>query len=208
MAYLVSSLWPWVAAAIVLGVLVGAVTGRPPAAGEARKTGLAASLLVWALAAVLVVGIAAAVSHWLRGRHGLWLDIALVLTIAYLAGCGAGSLLRRLAGGSGGQVEQPAPAAVMPVVPAEVPVPAAPAIPAEIAAPATAGSEPLPAEPPLVVAEPAKPARTRPQKPRDPKPKPGLAALPEPVSRSRRAADAGSAPAPAKPRKPRGKPKA
>ncbi|WP_163571108.1 hypothetical protein, partial [Klebsiella pneumoniae] len=80
MAYLVSSLWPWVAAAIVLGVLVGVATGRPPASGATRESGFAAGLLVWVLAAVLVAGIGAAASHWPPGRHGLWLDMGLMLT--------------------------------------------------------------------------------------------------------------------------------
>lgn len=207
MAYLVSTLWPWVVAAIVLGVVVGALTGRPPRPGETARAGIAADLLAWTLAAVLAAGTAAAILHWLRGRHGLWLDMALTMTAAYVLGCGIGALARRLGGGADGRVEQPTTAAPAPAVPAEVEAPAFPAGPADAPLPATVEPEPSQVEPPAAVPEPAEPRAKKPRKAKLPVGEPPEPA-PSKTSRPRRAAEPASVPPEAKSRKPRGKPKA
>ncbi|QCI62777.1 hypothetical protein [Phreatobacter stygius] len=204
MAYLVTTLWPWVVAAILLGMVVGAATGRPRQPGETRRSGLALDLLVWAIAALLAVGVAAAILHWLRGRHGLWLDMALAMTGAYVLGCGIGAVLRRL--GSGAAKPDSELAVVSPPVPAVVPVEAMPlpAVPPEAAA--------APASPEA----PAKVAKPRARKAQGEKPPAAMlpAGLPpdgKPAGKTR-AAKRPSKPATAAPgaarAKPRGKPKA
>lgn len=210
MAYLVSTLWPWVVAAIVLGVVVGAATGRPPRQGETARAGLAADLLAWALAAVLAAGMAAAALQWFRGRHGLWLDMALAMTVAYLLGCGIGALLRRLGAPAASGVEQPPAAVAVTVLSADVEVPTPPAGPADVPLPVMAEAGPSRAEPSDQMPGPVGPARPKAKKPRVAKPPVGEPPEPAPkkASRPRRATQPLAVPPEARSRKPRGKPKA
>ncbi len=82
------------AAAAALGLVVG-FAGSPGERG--RRPGPA-----WPIGLALA-GLAAAAAAWpfVPGRAGLWLETGLLMTLAYLAGCAAGCIARRLAGGAG-----------------------------------------------------------------------------------------------------------
>ncbi|BAU92118.1 hypothetical protein MPPM_3513 [Methylorubrum populi] len=90
MTLLVSSLWPALAAALVLGLVVGALTGLPR-----RGLALAAAGLLLAGFAVLT-GLAAL--RTAPGEPGLWVETAALVLGAYLAGCALGGLGRALSG--------------------------------------------------------------------------------------------------------------
>lgn len=109
MIYLAQTFW----LPLVLTLIGGAVWGL---VGPARPAGRATSLgidAVWLLVAAAAV---ASVLKWVPGRPGLWLDTALLFTIAYLAGCILGGLMR-----AAGRVEEPVTEAA-----AAAPAPAAP----------------------------------------------------------------------------------
>ncbi|CEJ13596.1 hypothetical protein BN1110_03918 [bacterium YEK0313] len=162
MTYLATTLWPWLAAAGLLGVLVGAATARGRRPVAVRRGGLVLDLVAWSVAALLSVGIAAAILHWVDGRHGLWLDMALAMTGLYVLGCAIGAVLRRVATGAPAGTEATSeraagkPAAeerpVQPVTAAALPPAEASEMPAQAdAAPrpdgASAPAEPLAPEP-------------------------------------------------------------
>lgn len=87
MTYLATFFWGWLLGSLLLGlasgwisvVFRGAVLSGKPALGAA------------AVAAGLV---GLSLSHVLPGRFGYWLDLLLVMTLAYLIGCAVGSALR------------------------------------------------------------------------------------------------------------------
>ncbi|KQT49937.1 hypothetical protein ASG52_07565 [Methylobacterium sp. Leaf456] len=81
-------LWPGLAAALALGLGVGALAGFP----RTRATQLGASLPLLALAAL--VGLAA--TGTVPGRAGLRIEIATLVLAAYLAGCAFSALGRTL----------------------------------------------------------------------------------------------------------------
>ncbi|SFL13994.1 hypothetical protein [Methylorubrum salsuginis] len=83
-------LWPGLAAALALGLTIGALTGFP----RSRATWIAAALPLMALAAL--VGLTAAGT--VPGRAGLGVEIAALVLGCYLAGCGFGALGRVLSG--------------------------------------------------------------------------------------------------------------
>lgn len=89
MTLLVSSLWPALAAALVLGLVVGALTGLPR-----RGLALAAGLLLAGFA--VLTGLAAL--RTAPGEPGLWVETAALVLGAYLAGCALGGLGRALSG--------------------------------------------------------------------------------------------------------------
>lgn len=83
---LVHALWPEAAAALVLGLAVGALTGLP----QGRVARLGAGLLFLGLVALAGLAVTEAVP----GNRGLWVEIGALLLGAYLAGCGLGGLGR------------------------------------------------------------------------------------------------------------------
>lgn len=90
MSLLVISLWPALAAALGLGLAVGALAGFP----RERRTAVAAmlpTLVLAGLAGLAVLGTA-------PGRAGLWVETAALLLAAYLVGCLLGALGRTLSG--------------------------------------------------------------------------------------------------------------
>lgn len=87
MTLLVAILWPAVAAAVLLGGLVGAFAGMP------RDRFAVAAGVILATIAALLGGIA--VIGAVGGRAGLWIEIAAFCLGAYLAGCVVGAVLRK-----------------------------------------------------------------------------------------------------------------
>ena len=90
MTLVLAHLWPGLAAAAVLGAILGALARWPgPRPFRWTVAGYFALLLGLAVAAALA-----------PGRAGLWLEAAALMLAAYLAGATAGVLLpRRPAGG-------------------------------------------------------------------------------------------------------------
>lgn len=86
MTVLVSSLWPELAAALALGLAIGAVTGLP----RGRIAMMAAGLLLLGLAALTGL----AIWQVLPGAAGFRIEAGALVLGAYLAGCGVGGLGR------------------------------------------------------------------------------------------------------------------
>ena len=89
MSLLLSGLWPGLAAALLLGLLVGALTGRPR-----DRLGLALAAVP---AVVLAVLSGLAITEFLPGETGLWVETAALMLAAYLAGCALGGVGRLFA---------------------------------------------------------------------------------------------------------------
>ena len=83
-------LWPALAAAALLGLPFGWLGWRERPAGFAGRLGLILATVV--TAGGIVLGVLGRVP----GRPGLWLEIALATTLAYVAGCILGSIARRI----------------------------------------------------------------------------------------------------------------
>lgn len=97
MLYLVQTFWLPLAIALAGGLIWGWVSaGRPDNRGRSGWVGFAGFLLVTAVVAALL--------KWLPGRPGLWLDTALLFTIAFFGGCVIGGLARQTQRGE--QVEE------------------------------------------------------------------------------------------------------
>jgi len=91
MIYLVATGWEWFAAALALGLVVGALTTTRAAGADVRgKWGV--GLMLFALAGM---GAASALGA-LSGREGLLLDIALLASLAYFLGLPLGGGLKSL----------------------------------------------------------------------------------------------------------------
>lgn len=89
MTLLLEAIWPGLAAAVVLGTLVGALSGVPRG-----RIGLAtAGFLVAALAVLAALAVTGAAP----GETGLWLEAGVAMLAVYLAGCVLGGLGRRIA---------------------------------------------------------------------------------------------------------------
>lgn len=90
MSLLLAALWPGLAATLLLGMLVGALTGLPrERVSAAVAVGLAVMLAI--LAGLSLTG-------QVPGEAGLWVEAATLLLAGYLAGCllgGTGRLLVR-----------------------------------------------------------------------------------------------------------------
>lgn len=87
--FLFDHLWPMLAAGFGLGICVGVATCSPrPAAILSRL-----ALTFWAV--LVAAGATASALGWLPGRHGLWLDSAVLLVVAYAIGCLCGCAIRR-----------------------------------------------------------------------------------------------------------------
>lgn len=89
MAYLHQTLWLWIVAAAVLGIVVGWLSCRKQPVLE----GL--GWLTWGIIAFLV-GILICAYLALPGRLGLWFDTAMIFSFWYIFGCLIGCLSRSL----------------------------------------------------------------------------------------------------------------
>ena len=78
---LLAGLWPGLAGALLLGLAVGALAGRPR--GYAVPLGLGAALA--GLGGLALTGL-------VPGVGGVWTESAALMLAAYGAGCGLGSL--------------------------------------------------------------------------------------------------------------------
>lgn len=87
---LVSSLWPALAAALLLGLAVGTLTGLP----RSSFTLTAAGLLLVGLAILAAL----AALRTVPGAPGLWIETGALLLGAYLVGCALGGLGRSVSG--------------------------------------------------------------------------------------------------------------
>lgn len=87
MTLLLAFLWPGLAGALALGLVVGWLSGLP-------RGVLAPAVLALAMLALW----GAALSGLAPGRAGLWIESAAAMLPVYVAGCLAGVLLRRLLG--------------------------------------------------------------------------------------------------------------
>jgi predicted flap endonuclease-1-like 5' DNA nuclease len=119
MWYLITSLFWWLLAALVLGLFVG----WSSCSKEPRKTGL--GWLGLGLVA-FIIGLIVAVMKLLPGKAGLWLDEALLFFASFIIGCCIGCLFGRR---SVAEVAKPAVAAVAAVAaaPKAAPIPTGPA---------------------------------------------------------------------------------
>lgn len=89
MAYLVAYNWGWLAAAWVLGFIIGWVSPI------SRVHMLSRAGSRWAVA-LLIALLLVSLTHLAPGRIGYWLDLGLVMIVSYLAGCAVGAWLRYL----------------------------------------------------------------------------------------------------------------
>ena len=87
MVYLAAFHWGWLLGSVLLGFGMGwiAVVHRGKAVSK--------TLSRW-LAVLAVIVVAIALSRIVPGRFGYWLDLGLVMFVAYLTGCALGSWLR------------------------------------------------------------------------------------------------------------------
>lgn len=90
MTDLAFSLWPELAAALALGLVVGALTGLP------RERFALASAAILLVGLTVLAGLA--VLRTVAGGTGLWIETAALLLGAYLAGCVLGGLGRAASG--------------------------------------------------------------------------------------------------------------
>ena len=145
MNYLIASIWGWMLAALVVGLIVGWLTcSRERSSWFSGWTPIA---LV-----VFLVALVAALFAWLPGRPGLWLETGLLLFASYIVGCCLGCWFKQLFGGAdalapkavvgaaGAATAAAAGAALRPVA---APAAAAPAA----VAPRPSATPPIPAPP-------------------------------------------------------------
>lgn len=87
MSFVALFLWGWFLGAFLLGLAMGWISVVLRQAEMSRATFQQAVILT---AALTVLSLIQAVP----GRAGYWLDLGLLLLVAYIAGCVIGSLLR------------------------------------------------------------------------------------------------------------------
>ncbi len=87
MTYLMAFDWGWLLGALLLGLASGWIAVVQHGDGVSKATVQRAAVLVAVLLAL-------ALARLVPGRPGYWLDLGLVLFMAYLLGCGFGSWLR------------------------------------------------------------------------------------------------------------------
>ena len=92
MSLLLATLWPGLAGGLLLGMAVGALAGLPSTRWQWRTAG-ALALTVAALSTLAMTG-------RVTGRGGLWVESGALILAAYLAGCVAGGIGRRLRTGA------------------------------------------------------------------------------------------------------------
>ncbi|MFJ7356120.1 hypothetical protein ACIQWS_18285 [Phyllobacterium sp. NPDC097923] len=118
MTYLLSTYWPWMLIALLLGIAVGFMTFQ-----RSVQAWRPVSWPGWLrlLCLLFVVGLVVAVLKWLPGLAGQSLEAALLLVGSYIVGYFAGSWLASLRAAEPAVQQQPA------MAPAAAPVAAAPA---------------------------------------------------------------------------------
>lgn len=89
MTLLAIGLWPGLAAALVLGLCAGGLTGLPRDRAGLLALGLLGGLLA------LLAGLATL--ETVPGQTGLWIETAAIMLAVYLAGCFLGGLGRLFA---------------------------------------------------------------------------------------------------------------
>jgi hypothetical protein len=89
MLFLAEFHWGWLAAAGVIGLLMGWI-GVVHRARGLSKRGLQLTALI------VVVAIASAFARIVPGRFGYWLDLGLLMFAVYILGCTIGAWLRDL----------------------------------------------------------------------------------------------------------------
>ena len=87
MAYLTTFYWGWLLASVLLGFAMGWISVVQHGEGVVGK-------LRWALSALVVALIGAALARVVPGRFGYWLDLGLIMFGLYLCGCVVGACLR------------------------------------------------------------------------------------------------------------------
>ena len=174
MTYLVSSIWGWMLAALVLGLIIGWWTCS-------RERGSWFSGWVPIALILFAVGLVAALLAWFPGRPGLWLETALLLFASYIAGCCLGCWFKQLTGGGAAEIAPVAGAAAVAAAAAPRPV----AAPAPVARPsANPGGPVTPLPEPVFSALKLRPQAAPAPVPAAPRPAPvpALAASPRPVA--------------------------
>jgi hypothetical protein len=127
MIHLTQLLWPWLLASGILGAGIGWTAGRWP---HGHRGGRTLDLLFWGLVGLVAAGVAVSLMHWLKGRPALWLDMALLMTGAYGAGCAIGAIVALVTRRAPGQHAEPGmPTPSEAIEPAETAVEDAPAVP-------------------------------------------------------------------------------
>ncbi|MBQ9349681.1 MAG: hypothetical protein IJU09_01485, partial [Phyllobacterium sp.] len=118
MTYLLSTYWPWMLIALLLGIAVGFMTFQ-----RSVQAWRPVSWPGWLrlLCLLFVIGLVVAVLKWLPGLAGQSLEAALLLVGSYIVGYFAGSWLASLRAAEPAVQQQPA------MAPAAAPVAAAPA---------------------------------------------------------------------------------
>lgn len=82
MAFLIDRFWLPLLLSGLIGIMIGwATCGRAKAGGSWKSSWLPLGILA------AIAGVFAAVQMVLPGRYGLWLEVALMMFAAYLAGC-------------------------------------------------------------------------------------------------------------------------
>jgi len=89
MSYLIAYHWGWVVAALLIGLAMGWIA-------RAQRERPGGRPLVAIAAIVIVVAIVLSLARLVPGRTGYGLDLAVIMVVAYLVGCIAGTRLRAL----------------------------------------------------------------------------------------------------------------
>lgn len=87
MSFVALFLWGWFLGAFLLGLAMGWISVVLRQAEMSRATFQQAVILTAALTVLALI-------QAVPGRAGYWLDLGLLLLVAYIAGCVIGSLLR------------------------------------------------------------------------------------------------------------------
>lgn len=89
MTYLIVFHWGWMAASLVLGLITGWIAFAHEGGNRSGRW------LKWAIA-LLALAIVLSLAHVVPGRAGYWLDLGLLMTIAFIVGAYAGGRLRAM----------------------------------------------------------------------------------------------------------------
>ena len=112
MVYLLTNFWIWFLAALLIGLVVGAVTFK------GYQDGFFKSLIPWGI--VLGGGTLIASLRILPNGPGLWLDLAVLMSMSYFIGCLIGYLWRLCGCQRGTPSTLPAASIPAPTIPAPV----------------------------------------------------------------------------------------
>jgi predicted flap endonuclease-1-like 5' DNA nuclease len=143
MVYLFQTFWAWLLLALLLGVVFGWITCRK------EKTSWFSGWVPYGLIAI-ALGLIFAITKFIAGRAGLWLDTALMFAIAYLLGCCIGCVFK--------QIFTPDTDVAAPVPAPAKPAAAVASKPAPASAPAKLAAAPAPTPAMAPVAAAAAPA--------------------------------------------------